>query len=413
MKIGMITQWFDPEPGPASLPGVYAREFVKQGHTVRVLTGFPNYPDGELYSGYSIKPRADEGGSPLEIRRVALYPSHNSSALGRALNYLSFGFSASVFGGRFLKDVDAIWVYNSPITVMLPMLWHSKFGKKPVFLHVQDLWPDSLLESGMISEGKINRIISSMVKALVRLMERKSSVIGVISESVESIILQRNPNVDSSKIVYVPNPTNEELFKPNTRDFESESSNENSVLEVMYAGAIGEVQGLTTLVQAAALLKHRTDIRFTIVGDGIRKQSLEQEARELGVSNITFTGRVPQHEVPKLIDSADIQIVSLASNKFLSYTTPSKIPTLLASGVPVLAQLEGDGASLLERSGAAIVVEPGNPVEFAEQLEYLADLEPWERKEMGDAGRKFYEEHLSASSAALKIINALKSKNRG
>src|SRR5699024_1855851 len=112
---------------------------------------------------------------------------------------------------------------------------------------------------------------------------------------------------------------------------------------------------------AAALLRSRPDIRFTIVGDGISRQRLEDKVQELGLTSITFTGRVPQEQVPSLVADADIQLVSLKSAPFLSHTTPSKIPSLLASGVPIVAQLEGDGAKLLEESGAAVVAKPGDP----------------------------------------------------
>lgn len=409
MRIGMLTQWYDPETGPAALPAVYAREFVKQGHEVSVLTGFPNYPEGHLYPGYSLRPRTREGKPPLRVTRVALYPNHSKSALGRLANYASFGVSATLLDGGALRGADAIWVYNSPITVSAPLLAHSRFGSTPIFLHVQDLWPDTLIGSGMFPQTFGSRQAARAVAALVRLTERRSAVIGVISESVRELILERNPRIDPARLVYVPNPTNEQLFRP-VSEIRAEtgiSKASDGVVEVMYAGAIGEVQGLETLIEAATNLRHRRDVRFTLVGDGISRKPLQAKVEELGLTNVEFTGRVPQEAVPHLVARADIQLVSLASNPFLAHTTPSKIPSLLASAVPIVAQLEGDGARLLRQSGAAVVVSPGDAEDLAHAIESLVDAGSVKRGEMGRSGRKFYEAHLSTEAAATKIIEAI------
>lgn len=410
MKIGMLSQWYDPETGPAALPGVYAREFVNQGHQVSVLTGFPNYPQGRLYPGYSIRPRMREGAAPLRVTRTALYPNHSSSALGRIANYASFGASATVFGGGAFRNADAIWVFNSPVTVSAPLLTHSRFGRTPIFLHVQDIWPDSLIESGMFPGGVVGKVAERAIAALVRLTERRSAVIGVISESVRDLILERNPAIDPAKIVYAPNPANEQVFRPvsEQRAALGIQSGDRGVTEIMYAGAIGEVQGLDTVVDAAAILKHRDDIRFTIVGDGISRERLARKAQDLGLTNVHFTGRVPQDDIPGLVARADIQMVSLAANPFLGYTTPSKISSLLASGVPVVAQLEGDGANLLTQSGAASVVTPGDPESFAHAVGSLVDAGPAKWDEMGQSGRRFYEDNLSVKAAASRIIDAIR-----
>ncbi|MDI9628066.1 MAG: glycosyltransferase family 4 protein [Acidobacteriota bacterium] len=408
MKLGILTQWYDPETGPASLPGVYAREFIKQGHQVKVLTGLPNYPEGKLYPGYEMCWRSHEVRDEVPVRRVALYPNHSESAVGRILNYTSFGVSATLLAGRPFRDADAIWVYNSPITVALPMLAHSGFGRTPVFLHVQDLWPDSLVESGMLPSGQLSRQVARLVAAIVRFTERRASVIGVISPSVRELILERNPALDASRIVYVPNPTNEQLFhSAESLRSKLRVSRSLDVVEVMYAGAIGEVQGLNTLIDAAELLCHRHDIKITVVGDGISRGRLEQRAVRRRLTNVEFVGRVPQDEIPELIARADIQLVSLAANPFLAYTTPSKIPSLLASGVPIVAQLEGDGADLLRQSGAAQVVRPGHPEDLARAISDVADSGPGRWAEMGRSGRRYYERHLSAQTAATRITDAL------
>lgn len=410
MKIGMLSQWCQPETGGAQLVGVYAREFVKQGHRVRVLTGFPNYPDGVLYPGYKMRPRSREWDGQVRIDRVALYPNHSSSAVGRVINYSSFGLSAAVLGAGALRGADAVWVFNHPITVSLPLFTHTRMGKVPYFLHVQDLWPDSLLGSGMISDGPMADWLARVISMIVRLTERRAAIVGVISPSVRDLILERNPRLDPSKIVYAPNPANEILFRPTDVIREEVGiPRDAAVVEVMYAGAIGEVQGLDTLIDAASLLRARRDISFTVVGDGISRSRLERRAADLALPNLRFLGRVPQEEIPFLVARADVQVVSLASSPFLAYTTPSKIASLLASGVPLVAQLEGDGAELIRNSGSGLVVAPGSAEDLAESIEELADSGIDARAAMGRSGQRYYQEHLSASATSSRILEALSS----
>ena len=144
MRIGILSQWFDPEPGPASLPGVLARGLVDRGHDVQVVTGFPNYPTGLLDSRYRMSRRLDERIGVVDVRRVALYPSHDGSVAGRLGNYASFGASAVASGIGAFRGVDAIWVYASPITVSWP-LWAARLTMGlPGSAHALDLWPDTL-----------------------------------------------------------------------------------------------------------------------------------------------------------------------------------------------------------------------------------------------------------------------------
>ena len=113
-RVLLFTQWFDPEPTFKGL--VFARELVRQGFEVEVLTGFPNYPGGKVYPGYKIKWLQRETIDGVAITRVPLYPSHDTSALGRVFNYLSFSFSALLYGLFKAKKPDVIYAYHPPLT---------------------------------------------------------------------------------------------------------------------------------------------------------------------------------------------------------------------------------------------------------------------------------------------------------
>lgn len=403
MRIGILSQWFDPETGPAALPAVYAREFVRAGHEVAVLTGFPNYPEGRIYPGYKQSFRAVEETDGITVTRVPLYANHSSSAIGRVANYASFAAAASLLGVGALRGVDAIWVYNSPITVHVPLMLHSRWGRVPYFLHVQDVWPDSLLESGMIPSGPIGRVVGRLVATVVRKMELRASAVGVISPGVRELVLERNPGVDPNRIVFAPNPANESLFRP----LAARRRAGGEPFTILYAGAIGEVQGFEAVIEAAAALHDSSaSIHFTFAGDGIALPRLKRIVEERGLSNVSFLGRVPQESIPVLMADADAQLVSLADSPFLRRTLPSKVSAILASQSPILAVINGDGARILRESNGAVVT-PSDPRSIADAARRLAALTPDELSDLGRNGRQYYEDNFSARATAHTIIRTL------
>lgn len=398
----MLTQWFDPEPGPARLPGVYARALIERGHQIRVLTGFPNYPSGRLFDGYQQRWRLDEQVSGVNVRRVPLYPSHDDSGAKRAMNYISFAASATSLAGNAFKGADVLWVYNSPVTVTAPALVHELRSRAPFLLHVQDLWPESVLESGMLRAGWVAATAKRAIEQVVRLAEHRAGAIAVIAPSLVDILAERG--VDRRRIYYVPNPANEIEFEAaSVRPATSQTAGCDG-LNVMYAGSLGAAQGLETAVDAMRRLQHRKEIKLTVVGSGTAEAGLRAAAR--GLHNVEFTGRVPYDHVASLMRTADVQLVSLKNSTTWRRTVPSKIAAILAMGQPIIGSIAGDGARLITESGGGVVASPENPDALATAIEQFAGLDPGARAQLGETGRSYYERELSAGSAARKLESA-------
>jgi colanic acid biosynthesis glycosyl transferase WcaI len=148
MRILYATQWFEPEP---VLKGIgFARLMCERGHDVRVVTGFPNYPGGRVYPGYRLRLCRREVINDIPVDRVLLYPSHNRSAIARAFNYLSFAASMTVYG-LFARRPDLIYAYHPPLTVGLAAAMVATIRRIPLVCDIQDLWPDTLAATGMLT----------------------------------------------------------------------------------------------------------------------------------------------------------------------------------------------------------------------------------------------------------------------
>jgi hypothetical protein len=185
MRILMVSQWFDPEPAFKGLP--FAKALKSRGHDVRVLTGFPNYPEGRLYPGYRVKPLQREAMEGIPVLRVPLYPSHDASALRRTANYLSFALSAAAIGGFASGPADVMYVYHPPATVALPAMVIGRAHRIPFVYDIQDLWPDTLAATGMMG----NALLLKAVDRWCRWTYRAASRIVVLSPGFKAKLVER------------------------------------------------------------------------------------------------------------------------------------------------------------------------------------------------------------------------------
>ncbi|HEX8509025.1 MAG TPA: glycosyltransferase family 4 protein [Propionibacteriaceae bacterium] len=404
MRIGLLSQWYDPEPGPAALPGVLARRLRARGHDVQILTGLPNYPTGQLASGYTMVPRMDERVDDIDIRRVALYPNHDSSPVRRLANYASFGASAALLGTNVLRNVDAVWVNYSPITVAWPMWLTRLLHRVPCVTHVLDLWPDTLFAGGFARQGKAARAVEPILRAWCRGMYAASDAVAYISPGVGKVLESRG--VPRRKLHYVPMWADEEIFRPTRRNLRSELGITDDQIVLLYAGALGEAQGLATLIDASGQVR---DPRFLclIAGSGIAEHGLRDRAERSGTTNVRFLGRVPQTQMTELLATGDISYISLRTHGLSRITMPSKTQSTLAAGRPLLVAAEGDVAATVLKSGAGFVVRPDDVAGIADAIAQACALGRVGLEAIGLRGREYYRRTFSAEQGAATIERLL------
>ena len=402
MRVLYLTQWFDPEP--AALKGAgFARALIDAGLEVEVITGFPNYGLGRLYPGYRIRWRQREVIDGVVVDRVPLYPSHDRSSFGRALNYLSFCISAVAHGlgraGRF----DVIYAYHPPITVGLAAALIGLVSRRPFVLDVQDLWPDSVAASGMTSASRLARTLGP----LCRFVYRRASTIVAQCEGMGAKLIERG--VPADKVVTIYNWADESAVEPRgVRDLAEYRF--AGRFNIVFAGNLGRVQGLDTLVRAAHLAAQKApNIQLLLIGDGVEHERLAALVCELGATNVNVRHAVPKAQIADVLAAADALIVHLADDPLFEVTIPSKIQFYLASGKPVLVAMNGEGARLVLAARAGLAAAPGDPAAIAEGMVALSQYPPEALRAMGEQARAFYKARFSFATGVSSTIRVLES----
>jgi len=379
VRILILRQFYPPEP--TTLGPELAKTLQQKGHDVTVLTGFPNYPSGKLYPGYHLQPGMREEIEGIPVVRVPLYPDHSRSGMRRILNYVSFAISSSLLGPLLIHKPDAIFVYHPPLTVGIPAWILSRLWRVPFLYQVQDMWPETLAATGMLN----NRRVINLVGRFADWVYGQANAICVISPGFRENLIQKG--VSPAKIHLIPNWVDPETYYPAQPDPElAQDLGLDNRFNIMFAGNIGEAQGLETVLVAARALRHIPQVQFVFVGSGVALPRLQEEARDL--TNVRFLGRYPAASMPALYALADVLLVHLKDDPLFRITIPHKILSYMASGKPILAAVAGDAADVVTEAKAGLACPPQDAQMLSDTVERMYHMEPEKLKEMGNRGRE-------------------------
>jgi glycosyltransferase involved in cell wall biosynthesis len=389
LRVLIITQWFDPEPTFKGL--LFAKKLQEAGNDVEVITGFPNYPGGKIYAGYKIKLYSKEVVDGVTVHRVPLYPSHDRSALKRVLNYVSFFLSSFFCGICKVRKPDVIYAYHPPLTTALSAVFISKVRRSPYIVDIQDLWPDTLAATGMLKNPRLLGIVHWFCK----LVYRNASKVVVLSPGFKKMLVQRG--VEEAKIRVIMNWCDEDaLTKPLSCEHKLPS---NQRLNVVFAGNLGNAQGLPSIIAAAKILADQSvAANIVFVGDGIAKAEAESSVKGGGLDNVFFVPRIPMAQIGTLLMAADILLVHLKGDPLFSITIPSRTQAYMAIGKPIIMGVDGDAADVVQQADCGIACKPESPESLASAITILARASAAERKKMGANAFQFYRSKMSVEA---------------
>ena len=398
MRLLIVSQYFWPENFRIN---DLASEFVRKGHTVTILTGLPNYPDGRVFQDFRSNPREFNIYEGANIVRVPLVP-RGLNATTLALNYLSFALSAITIGAWKLRgqSFDLVFVFQlSPVTVGIAGANFRWLKRAPMVMWVLDLWPESLVSVGAVKSKWILKLVRFLVSAIYK----KCDLILAQSRSFVPRIYE-TASAPDHKVEYFPSWA-EVVFDDGKNDqLAAELSNPHACFTIMFAGNLGVAQDLPAILDAAETLKGNSKVRWIIVGDGRMGQWLSTEILKRGLSTcVQMLGRFPVERMPSMYKCADALLVSLRDEPIFAMTIPGKMQSYLAAGIPVLAMLNGEGADVLKACRAGIATPAGDGKALARAVLEMIAMPKEDRDAMGANGVAYYRKEFERSELLSRL----------
>ena len=377
-------------------------EWVKRGHKVTVVTGIPNYPQGEFYKGYGWLKNRRETWNGVEIIRLPLVArGHGSVRL--ALNYLSFvvsGFFWSHFTG--LK-ADYVFTFEvSPMTQALLGVWFAKRRKIPNYLYVQDLWPENV----EIVTGIHSKAVLGPISRMVNYIYKRCDAIFATSPSFV-IDIQKHCPGQEQKVHYLPQYA-EDFYKPvvsrhceEQRDdaisasrHPERSEGSSNTFTIAFTGNIGKAQGLEILPKTASLLKGKANVNFTIVGDGRNKAELLKQIEQNDVSDMfTMVDRQPAEKIPAILAECDAAFISFMDTPLFAKTIPAKLQSYMACGKPIVASACGETDRIVREANCGVCAPIGDADALAQAI--LGLINNPALPQMGKNAVEYFKLHFS------------------
>ena len=388
MKLLVVSQYFWPEDFRIN---DVVRSLVEKGVEVDVLTGKPNYPDGKVFPGYRAWGCQVEMQQGASLFRVPLFPRSTRSGWRLALNYISFVISGVIWGSWLLRkrNYDVVFVYApSPILAAIPAIFLSWRRGLPLVLWVQDLWPASLSATGYVK----NRMILKSVEGIVRWIYCSSDKILVQSLAFVTDVRKLAPR---APIEYFPNSVDSGFAMiPEPRAVHVDIPALDQGFCVVFAGNVGAAQAVEVIVRAALLLKEYTEIRFVVLGKGSRWDWMHDQIQTLNLTNLYLPGRFPVETMPGVMQKAGALLVTLANEPIFALTVPNKLQAYLASGRPIIACLNGEGARVVSEAQAGLSVPAQDHKALATAVLQLYQMSAQDRARLGANGRQYFNENF-------------------
>jgi len=389
MHLLLFTAYFPPDTGSAShLFYELGTALVKRDHAVTVITGMPGYHAQGPLDRYRGKIWLREQVNGMEVIRVATPQLPRRLMIGRALWQFS-GAAAFVLAGLRVPPQDVALIYSPPLPLGLTAWALRQLRGIPFVLNVQDLFPRSIIDLGLLR----NRWIIRAFEAIERFVYRQADAITVHSEGNRQHVIGKG--AVATKVVVIPNWVDTDFIHPDDRmnGFRVEHGI-GDVFVVSFAGVLGYSQDLDVILEAAALARNEREILWLIVGDGVEKERLEAKAREMMLSNVRFLPMQPRERYPSVLHASDICLTTLRA-QVTSPVVPSKILSVMAAGRPLVASLplDGDAPKLIEAARCGFTLPPEDPhalVNAVMTLYHDRDL----REELAGNGRRYAEQYL-------------------
>jgi len=407
LKILIVHQFFlGKQDAGGSRWNQFAKYWSEAGHKIIVLAGMVHYAKGAKRPEYKGKFIVVEDESEnIEVVRCHVSEAYNRSFIGRFWAYLSFAFS-SIWAGLFhVGKCDVMICTSPPLTVGFTGWILSKFKRIPMVFEVRDLWPESAIDTGVLTN-----------KWLIRLsywLEKKSyssaKWINVLTPAFEQVLVTKK-HIRPDRISMIPNGADTDIIRTGDRNnWVRQKLDLDDKFVVTYVGAHGKANHLIQILEGAKILKNNPDVVIMLIGDGMEKAMLKDKAAEWNLDNVIFIDSVPKNIIADYIAASDVCTAVLKKVDTFKTVYPNKVFDYMSACRPVIVGIDGVARELIEEAQAGLYVEPENAEAFAQAVMKLrADRALVKR--YGKNGLRFVKQNFDRSVLAAKYIDILTNK---
>ena len=406
MHILLIHQFFlEDSDGGGSRWNEMSRIWVREGHKVTVIAGSAHYMNSNHDSNKRkfITEKTNRDG--VKVIRCRVSGKYNSSFVGRLAAYFSFTFSsilAGIFHAR--SKYNVILVTSPPLFVGITGVVLSILKRIPFVFEVRDLWPESAMDTGILT----NKFLIRLAYRFERYLYKKATLINVLTPSFRDTLINVK-HVDPEKIIYMPNAADFSISEQVASDFDREAFRQEQGFDnkflIVYVGAHGVANCLIQLIETAEILKD-TNAFFLMIGNGMQKKTLMNEVQNRCLENVRFMDTVPKKEVFRYILAADMGASVLKKADIFKTVYSNKTFDYFSCRKPVLMAIDGISRELVEHANAGIFVEPENPEDFAAKIrKYINN--PEMVREQGNNGYVYARKHFDRNVLAMKYLKCL------
>lgn len=406
MRILLIHQYFlEDNDGGGSRWNEMSRFWQAQGHQITVLAGMVHYM-GHRPTKYKAKYfHQSINRDGVRVIRCHVSATYNKSFLGRLWAYFSFTFS-SIWGGlRYLTGkYDVIVVTSPPLFVGITAYCLAVIKRTPFVFEIRDLWPESAIDTGILT----NRLLIRFAFWFERFIYHKAQLINVLTPAFRDKLIEKG--IPADKIIFVPNAADFSLSEELLLHFEVEAFRQKHDLSgkfvVTYVGAHGVANHLIQILDTAQLLQD-TNVLFLLIGDGMLKKELVEEAQKRALTNIRFIDSVPKKEVFKYILASDVGTSVLKKVDTFKTIYSNKTFDYMSCQKPILMAIDGISRQLVEEAKAGLYVEPENAQDFAKKIRFYLQ-NPELARQHGLNGYHFAKAHFDRNILANQYLTYLK-----
>jgi len=407
MNILVVHQYFlGKDDSGGSRWNQFAKYWSEQGHKIIVLAGSVHYATGKKLSQCKGKFIVEENiDNNVKVFRCHVSESYNKSFIGRFWAYLSFAFS-SIFAGLFkVGKADVVICTSPPLTVGLTGWMLSILKRIPMVFEVRDLWPESAIDTGVLT----NKFLIKLSYWLEKKSYKSACWINVLTPAFKQALIEKK-NVRPDRLSMIPNAADIDIFKPGELDnWVRQKHNLQGKFVITYVGAHGKANALMQLVNVAERIKNNDDVRIMLVGAGMEKQMLMEEAQKKNLQNIVFVDAVSKEKIVDYVAASNVCTAVLKRVDAFKTVYPNKMFDYMSAKRPIILAIDGVARKVVEDANAGIYVEPENANEFANAVIRLKNDNDLCIK-FGENGFKYVCENFDRKVLATKYLGIIKSE---